>query len=407
MHSIRRFISSRLRPLRRGVSCTLLALLTSGSAAAQTAATPKPADRPGDSPTEEAPGYFETVTVSSTLNPATTMETPGTVSVIDSATIERRLMQNIGDLVKFEPGVYIDANITRIGLNGFNIRGIGGNRLLTQVDGVETSEQFDFGPFNVQQFTLDLDSLKQVEIMRSSGSAVYGSDALGGVVSFFTKDPGDYLQGRRFHAAGKASYDSRASDSSGNLVLAGGATRVLASAFMSYANGNQPKNQGTVETENATRTRLNPQDRSAGQLLAKLAFPISAGNLLRAAFELNDTQVFTNAYSLRVTPVLDITSDDTMRRHRFLVDQGLVNRFGLTQLSWSGYLQQTSSDQVVDEVRAASGPTPPVFPQRNSQLLAGQLRRHAAGTEGLHLWRALAAPDLWRRAQAPHLRHAA
>ena len=79
-------------------------------------------------------------------------ETPGTVSVIDAETIERRLIENIADLVKFEPGVYIETNLTRIGLNGFNIRGIGGNRVMTQVDGVETSEQFDFGPFNVHQF---------------------------------------------------------------------------------------------------------------------------------------------------------------------------------------------------------------------------------------------------------------
>jgi outer membrane receptor protein involved in Fe transport len=53
---------------------------------------------------------------------------------------------------------------------------------MTQVDGVETSEQFDFGPFNVHQFTLDLDTLKTAEIVRSSGSSLYGSGALGGVV---------------------------------------------------------------------------------------------------------------------------------------------------------------------------------------------------------------------------------
>ena len=150
--------------------------------------------------------------MSATSNPATVKETPGTVSVIDAATIERRLIENVSDLVKFEPGVYVESNLTRIGLNGFNIRGMGGNRVLTQVDGVETSEQFDFGPFNVHQFTLDLDTLKTAEIMRSSGSALYGSDALGGVVSFFTKDPADYLASHRFHAGAKALFDGRSDD---------------------------------------------------------------------------------------------------------------------------------------------------------------------------------------------------
>ncbi len=91
-----------------------------------------------------------------------------------------------------------ESNLTRVGLNGVNIRGIGGNRGMTQVDGVDTSEQFDFGPFNDHQFTLNLDTLKSAEIVRSAGSALYGSDALGGVVSLFTKDPLDYMANRRF-----------------------------------------------------------------------------------------------------------------------------------------------------------------------------------------------------------------
>ncbi|MCY3732240.1 MAG: TonB-dependent receptor plug domain-containing protein, partial [Rhodospirillaceae bacterium] len=89
--------------------------------------------------------FLDSVTVSATLRPAPVRETPGMVSVIDSQTIEERMVRDFADLVKYEPGVYIENNVTRLGLNGFNIRGIGGNRVMTQVDGVQTSEQFDFG----------------------------------------------------------------------------------------------------------------------------------------------------------------------------------------------------------------------------------------------------------------------
>ncbi len=147
-------------------------------------------------PTDDPLTFLDSVTVSATLRPAPVRETPGMVSVIDSETIEERLTQNFADLVKYEPGVYVENNVTRLGLNGFNIRGIGGNRVMTQVDGVQTSEQFDFGPFNIHQVGLDVDALKTVEIVRSANSALYGSDALGGVVSLFTKDPADYLGGR-------------------------------------------------------------------------------------------------------------------------------------------------------------------------------------------------------------------
>jgi hemoglobin/transferrin/lactoferrin receptor protein len=344
---------------------TTLAPALAGAQTITTQSAVAPDAAPGDrsaAPSDPATPlpYYETVTVSTTLNPATMMEAPGTVSVIGTAAIERNLIQNAADLVKFEPGVYVDANITRIGLNGFNIRGIGGNRVMTQVDGIETSEQFDFGPFNVQQFTLDLDTLKSAEIMRSSGSAVYGSDALGGVVSFFTKDPADYLGGRRLSAAGKVLYDSRSDDRGGNLVIAGGQRRVLGSLFVSYADGHEWRNKGRMRSDNASRTALNPQDRSNVQALGKLAFPIADGNLLRAAVEIADTDIVTNALSLRTAAVPDISSHDSMRRQRVSLDQSLVNRWGLTQWSWSAYAQRSDSDQVINEARSAAGPAPAV-----------------------------------------------
>jgi hemoglobin/transferrin/lactoferrin receptor protein len=320
--------------------------------------------------------FFETVTVSSTLNPVAVKDTPGTVSVIDAETIQRRLIENVADLVKFEPGVYIDTTVNRIGLNGFNIRGIGGNRVMTQVDGVETSEQFDFGPFNVHQFALDLDTLKTAEIVRSSGSSLYGSDALGGVVSFFTKDPADYLAGRPFQIAGKTLFDGRAHDTSGNVVLAGGGPRAQASIFASYSAGQEPGNKGTVETQGPTRTALNPQDRHGVQALGKFTIAGARGSLFRTAFEIADTSVETQAFSSRgvtvagptVTDVADITSDDTMRRQRVSFDHSLSGVAGLNQLSWNLFVQNSDTDQVVDEVRIMSGTGPVLTVNRGGTL---------------------------------------
>jgi len=344
--------------------CALLAIppvAWSQPAQAPPASAPDQAKIPGQ-PAAPAPAdetqFFETVTVSGTLNPVTTKETPGSVSVIDDKTIERRLIENVADLIKFEPGVYVESNVSRIGLNGFNIRGIGGNRVMTQVDGIETSEQFDFGPFNVHQFALDLDTLKSAEIMRSAGSATYGSDALGGVVSFFTKNPADYLAGQRFHLGAKTLYDSRAGDASGNVVVAGGSRRVQGSLFTSYHSGHEPSNRGTVDTANATRTTLNPQDRRGTQALGKFVFTANADNVLRLSAEVSDTHIETDAFSLRTPAVPSIVSDDTMRRQRFSVDHSLLNRWGLTQVSWTLYGQQSETGQVVDEVRNAAGPTP-------------------------------------------------
>ena len=83
-------------------------------------------------PTDDPLTFLDSVTVSATLRPAPVRETPGMVSVIDSRTIEERLVRDFADLVKYEPGVYVENNVTRLGLNGFNIRGIGGNRVMTR-----------------------------------------------------------------------------------------------------------------------------------------------------------------------------------------------------------------------------------------------------------------------------------
>ncbi len=350
------------RSLLTVLACSLV--LAPGVASAQSAAeatalaaTQQTADAqsPPSESAEAPPRYFDAVTVSATLNPASLKETPGTVTVIDSETIQRQMMINVADLIKFEPGIYVETVVNRIGLNGFNIRGIGGNRVMTQVDGVETSEQFDFGPFNVHQFALDLDTLKTVEIVRSSGSSLYGSDALGGVVSFFTKDPRDYIPAQRqFHFGAKTLYDSRASDTSGNAVIAGGGRRVQASLFTGYASGNEPANRGSIESETSSRTALNPQDRQSIQTLGKVVVSFTNNSILRAVVETADNDIETEAFSLRTATVRDIDSDDTMRRRRVSLDHSLMNLAGLNQLSWNVFAQNSDTNQIVDELQTTT-----------------------------------------------------
>ena len=325
--------------------------------------------------TEDPLTFLDSVTVSATLRPAPVRETPGMVSVIDFDTIQERLIENFADLVKYEPGVYIENNVTRLGLNGFNIRGIGGNRVMTQVDGVQTSEQFDFGPFNVHQAGLDVDALKSVEIVRSANSALYGSDALGGVVSLFTKDPADYLRGQNFHIGAKTTWDGRAGDVSGNLSLAGGNDRLQGSLFSSVNRGHEIQNMGTVETRDDTRTAPNPQDVRGIQLLAKLVYTSSPGNVWRMAMERYDTEVDTEWLSdqgmtdfgfLRWN-TLESRALDTQDRTRASIDHTLIDR-GLDLVSWRLYVQNNDTGQTVERERLTFGFGPPTPSMRLGTL---------------------------------------
>ena len=111
---------------------------------------------------------------------------------------------------------------SRFGLAGFNIRGIEGNRVLTVVDGIRVADEFSFGPFlSARRDFVDVDSLEVVEIARGPISSLYGSDALGGVVSMTTRTPQSYLTGGDGFAANvKAGYSGDDNSLVGALNLA-------------------------------------------------------------------------------------------------------------------------------------------------------------------------------------------
>jgi len=132
----------------------------------------------------------ETVTVTAVRTAKDVNAVPATVSVIDDDDIADGMVRNIKDLIRFEPGVSVRAQPSRFGAAlgstgrdgnaGFNIRGLEGNRVLLQVDGIRIPDGYGFGPQAVGRGDfVDLDLLKTVEIVRGPASALYGSDGLG------------------------------------------------------------------------------------------------------------------------------------------------------------------------------------------------------------------------------------
>ena len=189
----------------------------------------------------------ETVTVVGTRTERSFPEVAATVSVTTAEDIERRVARNIADLVRFEPGVTV-AGGGRFGLDGFSIRGIGGNRVLTLVDGVRVPDEFSFGPFlSARRDFVDVDSLSRAEIARGPISALYGSDALGGVVAFTTKGPADYLgDDRRRHLEVKAGHSGADDSLVGAVTAAAGGGRVAGLLHYTERRGHERDNGGDV-----------------------------------------------------------------------------------------------------------------------------------------------------------------
>ena len=170
----------------------------------------------------EAPAELSPIAVEAGKSPISTDAVSARISVIDQARIERELVQNIDDLVRYEPGVDVVNQSSRFGRSGISVRGIGGNRVQIEVDGVATSDYFSIGSFsNASRDFVDVDSLKQVEIIRGPASALFGSDALGGVVSFVTKGPADYLVDRDWYLGASGGYNDVDNSVVGSATAAG------------------------------------------------------------------------------------------------------------------------------------------------------------------------------------------
>ncbi|MGE8385521.1 MAG: TonB-dependent receptor, partial [Pseudomonas putida] len=110
---------------------------------------------------------LQQVTVSATRSAQDVSQVPSTVSVQTREQLDRQNVNNIQDLVRYEPGVSVAGTGQRSGLNGYNIRGIDGERILTQVDGVSIPDSFFYGPYaQTQRNYVDPEIVKRVEILR-------------------------------------------------------------------------------------------------------------------------------------------------------------------------------------------------------------------------------------------------
>ncbi|WP_454829249.1 TonB-dependent hemoglobin/transferrin/lactoferrin family receptor [Pseudoxanthomonas wuyuanensis] len=310
---------------------------------------------------------FERVQVTATRTERAVADVPNTVDVIDREQLDDRLIRNIKDLVRYEPGVSVTSSFGRFGLGGFRIRGLEGNRVRIQTDGIPVSDAFSIGSFsNANRNFVDLDTLKRVEIVRGPTSSLYGSDALGGVVSFITKDPSDYLEeGKDAYFGFRLGYEGSWDGLFGGATAAFGGDRWSGLVTVSHRQGKETENQGDVGGVGATRTRPNPQDRDGRSLLTKLVFAPGESQRFKLTVEGNedsaDTDMLTSRGLQAMTGAINesVTARDRQTRARvsFAHEMDAVDAGFADSLDWQVYRQDSETTQYTREERALPAPT--------------------------------------------------
>ncbi|MEM7247380.1 MAG: TonB-dependent receptor [Acidobacteriota bacterium] len=147
------------------------------------------------------PTLAETMVVTAGRNEVSVINAPVSVSVVGEKQLETTAADNYADLLRGVPGV----SVTQTSARDINMKTRGATSTLdtsqlTMVDGRTVYLDF-FGFVAWDLLPTDLEEVEQVEILRGPGSAVWGANALNGVINVRTKSPRD-SQGGIFKVMG-------------------------------------------------------------------------------------------------------------------------------------------------------------------------------------------------------------
>jgi hemoglobin/transferrin/lactoferrin receptor protein len=309
---------------------------------------------------------LDRVVVVATRTERAIVDVPNTVDEIDRARMDELLVHDLKDLFRYEPGISVGSSFGRFGIGDIRIRGLGGNRVRIQTDGIAAPDAFSIGSFsNANRNFTDLDTLKRVEVVRGPTSSLYGSDALGGTVSFVTKDPSDYLKaGKDAYFGFKLGVDGEWDGLSAGATAAFGGERWSGMLAIGRRQGQATHNQGDADAIGAARTAPNPQDRAGGSVLGKLVFAPSANQRFKLTVERNedhaDTEMLTSVGYQSLTRATNtrVAARDDQQRERvsFAHDIDLWGAFA-DAIDWQVYRQDSKTTQYTIEERLLPAPT--------------------------------------------------
>ena len=306
---------------------------------------------------------LEVVTVIASRTERNPDEVPATVSVIESQQLDRELSADIADLIRYEPNVSVGGTGSRWGLEGFTIRGIGGNRVLVVVDGVRVPDEFSFGPFlSARRDVVDIDSLSKIEILRGPISVLHGSDALGGVVAYTTKPVNErVLDGKNWFSESKYRFDGSNNTSSAGFALGFQRDSFTGGLFLNSARGIETQTAGSSDVHGPQREQPDPSDISSDNIVVKLsvqANPLHSFSVSIEDFNHEvDTQILSDyGSSFFGTTIHSRDGIDTRDRQSVAVSyEGQFDSTFADVMTLTLYNQSSVTEQLTTEHRQSFG----------------------------------------------------
>ncbi len=161
-------------------------------------------------------------------------EVPSKMTIVDKKDIELLNPQNTADVLLQSGDIYVQKS--QMGGGSPIIRGFEANKVLMVVDGVRMNNAIYRSGHLQNVITIDNAALERVEVLHGANAVLYGSDALGGVMHFYTKMPRLRGEGqKRVDANAYARYSSASREATGHVDFNIGDEKIAAYTSLTYS----------------------------------------------------------------------------------------------------------------------------------------------------------------------------
>ncbi|WP_035819186.1 TonB-dependent hemoglobin/transferrin/lactoferrin family receptor [Janthinobacterium sp. RA13] len=278
----------------------------------------------------------------------------GTRTVVTADDLERRNVTDMGGIVRYLPLITAPAAASGSGSvwdgsgnTGYNIRGLEGNRVSLELDGISLPDAAPkpdgntLNAFATVRDYFDPETFREVRIDSGTTAASGANPGLGGGVAFITKSPEDYLgEGVDHFVAYK--YGRATADRSNAHTLTGAAkigTNLQGLAVYVHRDGEQLDSRGSAT--------VNPDDWHSNALLSKLVWALPGEQKLDLTvdmFERKNKRDLRNKVSTYYPT--GVQQDSTTKRTRVSLGHDVVLKdFALfDRLTSKVYLQNANTD---------------------------------------------------------------
>jgi hemoglobin/transferrin/lactoferrin receptor protein len=273
------------------------------------------------------------------------------------------MTKNVSDVFEYVPGVTVNSS-QRQGVQNINIRGMEGKRVKIIVDGASQPGVFSGGPYefiNSSAVTVEPDMLKSVEVVKGAASSLHGSDAIGGVVAFETKDPKDFLKdGKDRGGQVKVTYSSEDNSFSEHVAVAKRFESLEALVAYTRRDGEELDNFAKAPY---TDYAVESQNYANNDLLIKLQSQLSDAHRIEFTGEVIYNQIDSDIANKSYQ---NFNSEDSTKQNRialkhiWFADSSVADTV-TSRLTWLS----KKENGVTNRFKAASAGVPPWVPPNN------------------------------------------